>query len=98
MKLDILPIVVGTGFISLTGNLRKESRIQEILIAGNGFGRDQRWEAALSALAYTMYVYSSSGSLTQLHIYFHRSYTASTASAMPIMPFPKSTIALERFG
>ena len=65
MKIGIL-IVIGTGSIALTGNLREGSRVQEISIAGNKFGPDPRREAALSALAYTMYVCISLSNLVQL--------------------------------
>jgi hypothetical protein len=40
MKMGILLIVIGTGFIALTGNLQEGSRVQEISIVGNRFGRD----------------------------------------------------------
>jgi Amino acid permease len=59
---------VPDSFLSLE-TFRKESRVQEISIVRNGFGQDQRPEAALSALAYTMWVYISSSNLIQLWIF-----------------------------
>jgi len=97
MKIGILLIVVGTGFIALTGNLQ-----EGVPRPGNFDSWEQIWAgsttggSALCTCLYNVRLYFFKQ--FNLIMDFHRSCTASVASAMPIMPFPKSTILLERFG
>ena len=97
MKIGILLIVVGTGFIALTGNLQ-----EGVPRPGNFDSWERIWAGSMtggSALCTCLYNVC-------LHFFtqftptidFLRSYIASTASAMPIMPFQKSTTLLEPFG
>jgi amino acid transporter len=97
MKIGILLFVVGTGFIALSGNLQ-----EGVPRPGNFDSWERIWAgsttggSALCTCLYNVRLYL----FTQFTptIDFLRSYTASTASVMPITPSPKSTTLLERFG
>ena len=97
MKIGILLIVVGTGFIAHTGNLQKG-----VPPPGNFDSWKQIWAgsttggSALCTCLYNVRLYYFKQFNPTMD--FHRSCTALAASAMLTTPSPKSTILSERFG
>ena len=97
MKIGILLIVVGTGFIALAGNLQ-----EGVPRPGNFDSWERIWAgsttggSALCTCLYNVRLYFFKQFNPTMD--FHRLCTASAVSAMPIMRFPKSTTLLERFG